>query len=107
MGLGYQGQCLFGDCEPNGLGEWTCNKEKGLTVNNTPQTASWWDIREAASGVNGSTIWVNLVPPLSGCGFVIWCECDPVNTWKCVDGATDEEFIPDQFRRGVINCVGI
>ncbi len=105
-GAGYEGECLLNDCNPNGLGEWTCDKPKGLTVNNTPFPRKWWDLIEAGTGKSGSTNWINLQPPLDGCGFVIWCGCDPQNHSKCVDGATDEEFIPDEFRIGTINCVG-
>ena len=107
MGLAFQGPCLLADCNPNSLGEWTCEKDRGLTVNNGPQAAVWWDIRQASNGGLGSTTWVNLVSPLNGCGFIIWCECDPENTWKCVDGANSIEFTPEQFRIGPIDCVGI
>jgi hypothetical protein len=108
MGGGYQGQCLLNDCGvtflPGGVERWTCEKPTGLLVHDN--SAQWWDIKTATLGQQGSTAWYNPTPPLDGCGFIIFCDCDPMNHWKCVDGATDQEFIPEQFRIGAINCVG-
>jgi len=109
QGIGYQGHCLYADCVPvNADGsKWECVKEKGLTLwGRDPR--KWWDVHGAPQGVAGSTRATFLPPDTVGCGFVIWCGCDPENTWKCVDGDTDNEFIPEQQRIVLpLDCVGM